>query len=166
MARGDLLDRQLAARINASALELTIVYPPLRVAAPAPVVGAMPVSPLTGPKPTTSVVPAVVTPSAPPKTLKCLWLDVTVPTAAGDAARERLKQNTVGLVEGATVLARVLVADSALDATKPFGKTAFDACEAVEFYGKRYRVLRVDRIGRSFAKPLTYAVWLAGSQVE
>lgn len=167
MARGDFLDAQLVDRIKKSTFELTVRYPPERAVAPAPAPAGAPLSPLTGPKTTPTLLPPAPVPAHPPVTMKCLWLDVASTLTTGDSPSiERLKQSAVGLVEGATALARVLVEDAAVDPAKPFGKTVFDACEVVEFHERRYRVVRVDRVSRSFANPVTYSLWLAGSQVE
>jgi hypothetical protein len=159
--RGDMVADRLTAWIRASGLTLTVHYPAPRAVVPTtgpvttPVVA--PVSPLTGPKPVQTVFPAAVTPAKPAVTLSCLWLDTTVL-----GPKDMTRVTRLGWVEGATALARVLVADAALDAAVPTGHTVFTGAEVVEFHGMRYRVLAVEPVGASFRAPLTYHVWLTG----
>lgn len=159
--RADILRRRLEARVRSSPHRLTVHYPAIRPvvpAAPAPITA--PVNPLTGPAPVQTVTPATPTPQKPAVTLTCLWLDSYGGTTN---ITHEYRVGRVGWLATADALARVLVADAALDVTQPWGETVFDGAEAVEFNGRRYRVLGVQPVSGSFTVPLTYYVWLAGT---
>lgn len=165
MARGDALKAQLAARIRASATTLTITYPPLRQQ---PVINTpemgepRPVSPLTGPRTTATMVPVEVTPAKPAVTdIKCLWLDAVVNAMQGREAIDTKLE--VGWRAEADAMARVLIEDTALDPDDPYGGTVFDGSDVVLCHGKRWKLVAVEPIGHSFTAPSTYAVWLRGS---
>jgi hypothetical protein len=158
--RGDRLNRALTARIRGSGLEVTAVYAPARPVATGSSPGSMPPSPFTGPPVVPSAVVPAPVPERPATTVDCLWLDA-VSTSLAEAARTRLAAS--GWKQGAEALARVLVADAALDPDDPHGDTIFTNCEAVVFRGHRFRVLAVEPVGAGHRTPLTYHVWLAGA---
>lgn len=164
MARGDRLNAALARRITDSIYELTVHYPPNRPAPAGSTATSAPTSPLTGTRPTPTIYPATQTPSQPSVSMKCLWLDSYV--GDGASANAKISVNRVGWLAGAQALARVLVEDAAVDPDNPWGDTVFTACENVGFMMHRYKVLAIEPIGNSFAKPLTYHVWLHGAQKQ
>lgn len=159
MAKGDALKAALAARIKASAISLTVHYPAQREGVTGVAPMARPLNPLSGPEPELSTTPAEPTPVSPALTMKCLWLDATS-LALGGRGRS---DTPLGVVEGATALARVLAKDALKDTADPSAGTVFEGAEVVECNGRRYRVLRVDPISASFYAPHTYAVWLSGA---
>jgi hypothetical protein len=118
------------------------------------------VSPLTGPAPTTTVFPTAPTPVKPSVTVDCLWLDSYVSVAGTPV--DAIVTGRVGWVQGATALARVAVADAALDPDNYAGDTIFTAADHVEFQGRRYKVIAVEPVAASFRLPVSYHVWLAG----
>lgn len=160
--RGDNIRRSVLARIRDSGLTLSVVYPPTRPAATGASPASAPLSPFTGPVPTTVVVTTDPTPAKPSVSLKCLWLD-TYGSVVQAVNADRIRTLNVGWMEGATALARVAVDDAALDPTKPLGDTVFTGAERVEFSGSRFRVLNVQPVGASFYAPYTYYVWLIGA---
>lgn len=162
MARGDRLNEALARRIRDSVYEITVRYPPPRPADTDVAPADAPVSPLTGPAPVQTVFPAAPVTTADPVTVRCLWLDSYV--NAGSPTK--ISVNRVGWLASAQALARVLVSDTAVDPENPWGDTIFTGAEAVDFMTMRYRVLAIEPIGSSFAKPLTYHVWLTGAQKQ
>jgi hypothetical protein len=162
------LKRRLLARIDDSALALTVHYAPARPSAtPTGGTATAPLNPLTGAPPTHTLVQgAAPAPAAPPVTMPCLWLDVA---AARNATldEDRVRMNMLaGWAATATAQARVAVRDAALDPDAPWGGTVFDGAAYVEAQGRRYRVLGVEPIGASFADAYTYAVWLQGATLQ
>jgi hypothetical protein len=97
--------------------------------------------------------------------MPCLWLDTISLTSASRLGfgSDAVNFPAAGWVQGATAMARVLVDDAAVDPDDPSAGTKFDACEEVEFQGKRYRILQIDPISASFSLAYTYAVWLHGA---
>ena len=162
MPRGDFLEGRLLARIKESSLSLSVHYPPARPAATGASPGAAPLSPLTGPRPTTSVYPGPETPSKPSKTLKCLWY----PSTDFLPHRLRFTPNGTGWAANADAFAQVMVSEAALDPDDPFGDTVFTACERVEYQGHRYRVLAVQPVSAGHRQPATMYVWLVGAQKQ
>lgn len=160
MARGDVLNRQLAQRITDSPHTLVVVYPPARPVVTGTAPTTTPLNPLTGPAPTLTVFPTAPTPERPNFSIKCLWLDSF---QNATSSTSRFTVNRVGWLAGADALARVLVADAALNAAAPWQDTVFTAAEHVEFQGRRYRVVAVQPLMNSFTAPLTYHVWLTGA---
>ena len=154
MAKGDNLVKRLLARIHESGLQLTVHYPEVRPVATGTTPSATgPVSPLTGPTPSTTVFPTAVTPEKDPVTIDCLWLDSYV--GVGGTAADAIITNRVGWVAGATALARVDIADAALEPDNYAGDTIFTAADHVEFQGRRYKVLAVEPVAASFRPPAT-----------
>jgi len=160
--RGDHVRASVLARIRNSGLTLVVVYPPGRPAATGSSPAPAPISPFTGPAPTTTVVVSDPTPAKPSVSLKCLWLD-TYGSVVQAVNADRMRALTVGWLEGATALARVAVDEAALDPAKPLGDTVFTDAERVEFGGSRFRILSVQPVGASFYAPYTYYVWLVGA---
>ncbi len=160
--RGDSLKMQLAARIRSSKVTLGVSYPELRAATAIPVPTTAPVSPLTGPKTTSTLIPVDVTPAKPTVTgIPCLWLDSIV-----NSMRQSERINTelqVGWKQGADAMARVLIEDTALDAAAPYAGTVFDGADVIVAQGREWKLVAVEPIGHSFSEPFTYAVWLRGS---
>lgn len=146
--KGDLVKARLAARIAESAITLAIYKTPAASGTAGPT--TRPASPLAPAAP--AAAPAVV------KTMQCLWLDAV--TLAMTVGSDQRQANALGLVQGATAMARVTVTDAALDPTDPAGGTHFDAADYVESAGKQYRVLQVEPISGAFYAAHTYAVWL------
>lgn len=165
MPSADNLNRRVASRIRGSKLTLTVQYPAARPAATGTAPGSLPVSPLTGPAPTTQVIPGPITPSKPAVGMSCLWTDM-VSAVGTDLARDPINRFPAGWVEGASAVARVLVEDAALDVTNPHGQTVFTGCSHVEFAGKRFTVLSVKVPHASFDIPVSYYVWLVGASEQ
>lgn len=161
---GERARERMLKRIRASAHELSVVYPPLRVAAsgvaPAPAV----LAPLTGPRqPQALIPPDPPEPTKPPvEGIKCLWYDVHTITAFTDVL-DRRQYGTAGWRQGAHALACVAVEDTAVDSTKPYGATVFDDCEAVVHAENTYRVLELERYNAGDAVPYSYYLWLGTS---
>lgn len=163
MAKGDRAKAGVLTRIATSKHSITIKYPAVRT--PATGSAQPPIAPLTGPAPAPTVLPGVApTPVKPDKTMKCLWYDSPTEAALGVNSNRR-GYGAVGWRQGAQALIRVAVQDAALDLTKPYGKTVFDECEAVEHHGLRYRVLGLTRSDAGFADAYSYYVWLTTSEV-
>lgn len=165
MPRGTALNNRLAARIKSSAVSLDVIYPRIRVATPIAVPTTAPVSPLTGPKTTATLVPGTTTPAKPTvKGIPCLWLDAT---ANAMQSRERINTDLdTGWRAGAEAMARVLIADAALYPDAPYAGNVFDGSDSVVAHGKMWKVVAVEPIGHSFTAPTTYAVWLKGTAIS
>lgn len=159
MARGDILQARLLARITEGGLELTVHYPPDRPAATGTSPGTAPISPLTGPRPAQQVFPAATTPSKPALTVPCLWY----PSVALLPRSMIVNPASVGWMAEADGFAQVKVSDCALDPADPYGDTVFTAAEVVEHSGHRFRVLLVQPVSAGHRVPVTYYVWLAGA---
>lgn len=154
-----LLQARIIARIKGSPHRLTLHFPP----APAAVV-ATPANPF-GPTGTATAIPAATTPSFPDKVVHCLWADGV---NAGDLASraEQIMRREVGWYAEATVVARVLVSEVAIDATKPYGATWLDRVQRVSFGGKTYEIVQYTPVSAGFLVPVSYAVWLKGAQQQ
>lgn len=165
MSMADMVNRRVVERIRSSQYSLTVHYPPARPAATGTAPGQTLLSPLTGPVVTTDVVSSDPTPSQPPVTLACLWLDMTtsVSSALGGAPMHRYAW---GWIEGSEAVARVTIEDAALDVNVPFGDTVFTGAAYVEFQGKRYTVLGVGVPHSGFGAPATYYVSLIGANKQ
>jgi hypothetical protein len=159
------IDQFVEQRIRRSPLTLTIITPAVRPVAVGAAPGVAPLSPLTGPAPVPHVVTTEPVPYEPPLTVACLWLDMATGTALGDGpGDERTRFSRIGWVPQATAVARVLVADVALDPAKPYGGTRFDRADHVEYQGGRFRVLQTTPIAAGNALPTSYYIWLVGSK--
>ena len=154
-------------RIRRSGMTLTVHYPPVRpvVTGTAPSL-VPPRNPLSGTRTAPGAIQTAEVPSRAPVTIKCLWLPLRSATAQTKGGMEEIARDPVGWVEGAECLARVLVAEAALDVTDPYGDTVFKKCEVVEYAGHRYRVLAVRPVAASFRTPDTYYVWVSGAVAQ
>lgn len=165
MARGDLLQKGLRQRILNSEIKLEVQYPAVRPVVDTGSQTLAPFSPLTGPKPTATLIPVAPTPDRDAvQEVPCLWLDTISKTLQ---RRELIDSGSIaGWKQGAEAMARVLVESTALDVDAPYAGTIFDAADAVVAHGKRWKVLAVEPISSGFKLPFTYAVWLKGMAVE
>lgn len=166
MPSAENFNRRVTARIKQSQLTLTVHYPAARPAGTGTAPGAVPLSPLTGPLPTTQIIPSAVTESASPVTVPCLWTDMSAGGVGADLIRDEIRRFGPGWVEGSSAIARVCVEDAAVDPDVPFGRTIFTGCAYVDFEGKRFTVLTVKAPHPSFARPVSYYVWLTGADVQ
>lgn len=165
MARGDSAKAGMLAHIAGSAHSIIIKYPPRRTPATGTAPALMPMTPLTGPVVPSTVIPgAPATPEKPDATLKCLWYDSPTEAALASSYNRRT-YGAVGWRQGAVAMACVAITGAALDPTKPYGKTVFDECEAVEHAGLRYRVLGLTRSSAAFTNAYLFYVWLSTSEV-
>jgi hypothetical protein len=163
MAKGDRIKARVTARIKESSHSLTLHYPPKRVGATGTGPMTRPANPLTGIVAAPSIDPTTPDPERDPVSMPCLWLDAITVALQG---RNQWNHLLIGMVPGATAIARVLIEDAALDADAPEGGTEFERCSYVEHAGKRYRVLEVKPVGAGFYDPYTYYVWLVGAVKE
>lgn len=154
MARGGFIKTGLVQRIQSSPLTLVVVYPPA-VTAQTTVVDPFK-------QPELAALTTAPTRTATNRQIRCLWHDR--PTDADNPVPNRATPLAVGWYEEATALARVLVADAALDPESPRAGSHFDHAEYVEFQGMRYDVLNVTPVAAGFSHPATFAVWLRGAQ--
>jgi hypothetical protein len=157
--RGDLIVQRVERMIANSPLTLTVHYPPNAPAPSSTTVAGRPASPLTGTLKAETVLTPAAAPSQPPVTMQCLWYDLLYVAAS----RGKAIETVLALVPGAQVLARVRVADAALDPDTPAGKNVFEASDHVEHLGARYRVLDVRPVAAGILPPHTYYVWLTGA---
>jgi hypothetical protein len=162
MPRGASVDQRILKLIDESLITLTVTYPPPRPAASGSGATSAPISPLTGPEPSYTVVPAAVTPSKPSDTMNCLWLDMPV-SVRETLSRERIGIESVGWIDQVEAVVRVKISDAAVDPTDPLGPTVFTDCMYVLCQGHQYRVLGTKPIGSSFRPPVSYYVFLTGS---
>lgn len=156
------LNSKLIKRIEDSGLTLSVVYPAARQVVTGVAPGAAPINPLTGSS-TPTVFPAQAIPSKPAVTLKCLWYDLPsgLSLATGDEKRDHI---SIGVVEGATALARVLVKEAATDKAKPYGITVFSDAEEVNYQGLRFEIIQVTPMGSGRGLPVSYHCWLKGTK--
>jgi hypothetical protein len=154
-------DRMLR-RIRESRHRLTVVYPPLRVAATGTAPAAVPLSPLTGPlQPQALIPPDPAEPTKPQvEGVPCLWYDVHAVTAWTDAI-DRRQFNASGWRQGAHALACVAVDATAIDPDKPYGPTVFDDCDHLLHNETTYRIVELERYNAGDALPYLYYLWLA-----
>lgn len=164
MARGDRIKAGMQRRLLESSHELTVHYAPVRLAATAPVSGA-PYSPLSGPRPSTTIVPVTGATAKPARTIRCLWQEAPYASNARPNG-DRVAGTALAWVEGAAALAIVSIDDAALDSLAPFGATLFDGAQYIEHRGKRFNVVQVDTAAPSFADPHSYTVWLSSARVQ
>jgi hypothetical protein len=159
MARGELLQARLRARVEQSPHRLIVVWAPA-----APVVTSTPTNPF-GPQPTPSVIQTPPTPARPAVTLRCLWADGV---AQGDLERaaERAMRREVGWYTEATAVARVLVSEAAIDPANPWAGTIFDTAHHVEFRNQRFDVVQWTPVSAGDLTPITYAIWVRGAQQQ
>lgn len=161
MARGEFLNARLLGRIADSPLSLTVVYPPAGPVATGVAPVPLPVSPLTGPAPETTIVYADLTSdTVDPVTIPCLWYD------RHSISADQFTINSIGWRSDADALAVVAISEAAEDAADPNGDTIFSAALRVEHLGHHYRVLDWEPVGRGFSVPVTYYVWLAGAKKQ
>lgn len=160
--RPALLQQQLLlARIAESEVQLSVHYAPARPpAAGSSPSATRPANPLTGTIAPPKAIQPALEPAKPAVTMNCLWLDTA---SVGELTRGATHQDEKGWLRGADALARVAISDAAVDPDQPNGATVFDDCEHVERDGRRFRVLKVEPVGPSFAAPCTYSVWLTGA---
>lgn len=161
----DYVDAAVVARIKASPLQLTLVYPPALPTAAGVSPGTAPLSPLTGEPDALEVVLTDAAPVSASETINCLWLDIATGGELTDRlSNEAIRYRSLGWISEATAVARVLVSDVALDSTNPYTGTKFDKVERVEHFNQRYRVLQVVPFGSGSKVPVTYHVWLVGNK--
>jgi hypothetical protein len=170
MARGDRMNAALTKRIQTSQRTLTIHYPPVKTAATGIAPGAAPLKPLTGdPPPQLFIDTSTETPVKPSKTMPCLWSDSfhTIKTRTSTAlAKSNREFGSIGWVEGAEALARVLLTDAAVDPNDLNGPTVFSEILYLESAGRRYKVLGEDRISKGFTDAISCYVWLMGAEAQ
>ena len=161
MARGDLVEAGVAQRIQASALTLTVHFPPERnvVSGEAPI--SRPLNPFLGPLDEPQYIMSGSPPSEPPVTMRCLFYDAL----ALQSGKTEYRHHGLGVyVAEAEAVARVLVEDVMSGAIVSGAGTIFDGCDYVECRGSRYQVRKVEPIAAGFRVPVTLHVWLVGDQ--
>jgi hypothetical protein len=157
MARGSAIDAGLTRRIRTSPHTITVEFRDTPPVVATPVVNPFPKQTLSALTPT----PAP-TPVATALTVACLWHDR--PTDDSNPGALQAAPIAGGWYEEATALARVLVADIALDVNNPGAGTTLDNAVRVLFNGKAYELLNLTPVAAGFRVATSYALWLRGSQ--